>query len=840
MRKRGKLSVSTALSILLLAAVLLMLTLGISMVRNKLLQNTQELGMSLAKSYAGEVEMKINTYSNFMNLGAQYVEEFTQADSSPEQLQSWLHSYFAKLTVLLGENMLDPYAVVDGQIVAANPWSGDGDYDYQGTDWYQAALEAGGELIFTDAYIDAITGMPVITAARQLSSEGDVLAMDLYTNAFRLQEGGDGLPGDYSFYLADSAGNLIYANNHWNVSQETLQDYTDQLLQGIRDGSLFAYDATFADPNGVQRGVYYHEMSNGWTVIITVPLESVLMGDRSITMDLLILGSILLFLVLTAMVVRDLVQHKKIRRADDTIHILGDSFYAIYRVNYRDGTYDAIKNSEDMEQVLSKGGSYSVLLDTIKELVEPGTFQEFERCFSLESIRQRVAEKIPDYGGDYRRRFGEAYKWVNIRTLYDGERAPDEVILCFRVVDEEKRQQLQHTILLQEALETAKKSTKAKSAFFSRMSHDMRTPLNAIIGLSQLAQEHAEEREKIRDYMGKINFAGKQLLTLINDILELSRLESEGNTVENEKFDLKKCVENIGGIFQEQARREEKTFTVTMQIEDTMVRGDEFKLGQILNNLLSNAFKYSEAGAKVELSVRQFVFQQHSKYQFVVEDTGIGMSEQFLSHIFDPYAREAHFATQKVMGTGLGMPIVKSLVQQMSGEISVESTLGQGSKFTVTLPMTTESGEESAPQPVDEGEKETFQLAGRRVLLAEDNELNMEIATEVLTMHGVEVVQAYNGAEAVREFQASAPYAYDAILMDMQMPEMDGCQAARAIRQLDRPDAAVPIVAVTANAFAEDIAKTTEAGMNGHISKPIDFSVLCQTLEGLMACRKER
>ena len=292
-------------------------------------------------------------------------------------------------------------------------------------------------------------------------------------------------------------------------------------------------------------------------------------------------------------------------------------------------------------------------------------------------------------------------------------------------------------------------------------------------------------------------------------------------------------MEDNAAAFRELARKEDRDFTVELELTDAQVEGDPFKLGQILGNLLSNAFKYSRPGDRVRLTVKQFDFQQHSKYQFTVEDTGIGMSEQFLEHIFDPYARETRFAAQTVTGTGLGMPIVKSLVQRMSGEITVESVLGKGSRFTVTLPMEAvrEEGAAQAEAPAEE----TVDLNGRRALLAEDNELNMEIAVELLTMHGVEVLQARDGAEAVSLFQKSPPYAVDAVLMDMQMPVMDGCEAARAIRALDRPDAAsVPIIAVTANAFAEDIARTTEAGMNGHISKPIDFALLCRTLARLV------
>ncbi len=831
--KRG--SINTVLSILLMVACVSMLIFGVILVRAKLLQNTQDLGMSLAESYAAEEELHVATFSNFLELGTQYVEELSGSGAGAAELQAWLHSYFAKITAIVGENVMDPYAVIDGAIVAANPWEGNDGYDYQGTDWYRQALEADGEVIFTDAYIDVITGSPVITAARKFEGSDDVLAMDIFPRNFHERAESKSLPEDGSLYLCDSKGTLLYSSTKWDASDEELQYFTDELFKGIQDGSLLAYDASFRDPDGVQRGAYYYEMSNGWTVILTIPFQTVLMGERNLPVMTMVGISALVIVAMLVMVIRDLVNSRRIRQADTTIHILRDSFYAIYRVNYKTGVYEAIKTSPDVADALSKTGDYQRLLSTVGTLVDPETFQEFSLAFSLESIRQRVAAKIPDYGGDYQRRFGDVYKWVNIRTLYDGSRAPDEVILCFREVDLEKRLQLQHMNILQEALETAKKSTKAKNVFFSNMSHDMRTPLNAIIGLSELAQRDRDDREKVDGYMRKIAFSGKQMLSLVNDILELSRLESGRHTLDCRPFNLRQCVEDLTAVFQDMARKDDRDFSVKMELTDAVVEGDPYKLGQILNNLLSNAFKYSESGDRVELTVKQFDFQQHSKYQFTVEDTGIGMSEQFLEHIFDPYARETRFASQSITGTGLGMPIVKSLVQQMSGEIAVESALGEGSRFTVTLPMEVVRGAEPEEARPEAGAEAPVDLTGKRVLLAEDNELNREIAVEILAMNGMEVVQAGNGAEAVEAFQKSPLYSIHAILMDMQMPVMDGCTAARAIRALDRPDAAgVPIIAATANAFAEDIAKTTEAGMNGHISKPIDFAVLNRTLARLI------
>ena len=260
-------------------------------------------------------------------------------------------------------------------------------------------------------------------------------------------------------------------------------------------------------------------------------------------------------------------------------------------------------------------------------------------------------------------------------------------------------------------------------------------------------------------------------------------------------------MEDCVDIFRHQARLENKTLTADFDLRNRMVLGDAVRISQILNNLLSNAFKYSESGASITVQLSEKSFHKYGKYQLSVADTGQGMSEEFLTHIFEPYARETRFGTRAVVGTGLGMAIVYSLVKRMDGEISVSSELGKGSVFTVTLPMqTVEPPSTPTPEPAAEGSPSD--LSGKKLLLAEDNQINMEIATEILAMHDVQVVQAWDGQQAIDTFAASQPGELDAILMDMQMPNVNGCQAARAIRALDRPDAAtIPIIAVTANAF---------------------------------------
>ena len=826
-------------SVLLLVVTAALLGTAILLVRTKLLQNTQNLGSALARSYALEEELLLDNMEKNVMLASQYIEELQSNETDLDEMQHWIRGYFSKLINILGEGAVDPYAVVDGKIIAANPWDGDEDDRYQDTMWYQQALEAEGKPVCSNAYTDVISGKRVVTISQELSNEGDVFAMDVFIQQAKSRSSVLELPEEYSYYLCDQDGLLIYAVVDRDLDEQTLQTHADYLIERVHDGSLYAYDSTFEDLSGVSRGAYYHQMNNGWTVIITIPVQSMLMGDPNMAVYFMAATASVLFVSMTYLVIRDAFQSRKIKRADDTAHMLGDSFYAIFRVNFQEGTYEAIKVHNDTKDCLSGHGDYAQVMQTMHQLVKSNTYHTFEVCFSLENIRQRVQEGIRDYGGDYQRLFGDSYRWVNVRTLYDPKRAPDEVILCFRDVDTEKRQELQHTILLQEALETAKKSTKAKNEFFSRMSHDMRTPLNAILGCCELAQKtrSSQDSGKVWDYLGKIQFAGKQLLSLINDILELSRLEAGKNALDESVFDLKELLTSTAEIFRENAQSENKSLEISIDLQNPTVRGDEKKIAQILNNLLSNAVKYSRPGDSIHLEARQFDFQKHSKYQIVVEDTGIGMTPAFLEHLFEPYARETAFTSQHTVGTGLGMPIVKSLVQQMSGEITVQSKLGAGSRFTVTIPLQAITAQEVPEQEHLPGQEETFDWSGRTVLLAEDNELNREIATELLEELGARILPAENGEEAVRVFSETLPYEVDVILMDMQMPVMDGCQAAEAIRNLNRPDAAtVPIIAVTANAFSEDIARTTKAGMNAHVAKPLDILVLTQTMQKLMGC----
>ena len=831
--RKNQTTFSIIISALTLLIVALIISISVFLVRNKLLKNAQEMGMALVQSYAMEEEKTLAMFEDFLDMGSQYVNELNENENNEQTIQLWMKDYFSKMTYILGEKIVDPYAVIDGKIIAQNTWEGDRSYHYQETNWYRQAIDHPGQIMFTDAYKDAITQELIITASLALENEGDVLAMDIYPS--KIDKHQKKIQNAYQnsfFYLSDSKGQLIYALTPYELEQTQKQEYNQGLFERIQEGEYAHYDDYYINQEGKQIGVYYYQMDNGWMAIMTIPFHDLLMDESHFLVYGLAATGIIFVVILLVMMIKNMRHIKKLYRYDQMVQILSESYYAMYRIHIYNGTYEVIKTSPAYQLDLPKTGPYLQLLQTVQGVVAQGAFQEFSKCFSLESIRERVQEGISDYGGDFKRRFEDDYRWVNVRTLYNQKIASEEVILCFKDVDVEKRQELGHMLLLQKTLETNKKNMEAKTVFFNHMSHDMRTPLNAIIGFSKLALKHLERPDKIKDYLKKISYSGNQLLALINDILELSKIEAGQRYLDDKTFDIEKTIDETWGLFEERMIEEKKEFQLHIDIQNKMVKGDEFKIHQILNNLLSNAVKYSESGDQITLDVKEMIYQNHHKIQFVVEDTGIGMSQPFLEHLFEPYARETHFSVKSTIGTGLGMPIVKSLVEQMSGEITVESELGKGTKFTVMIPFEIVQKQEDIPV----SKSDVSLLKGKRVLLVEDNDLNMEIASEILKMNDMEVMTARNGQEALHVFETSPLFSIDMILMDMQMPVMDGCQATAMIRQLDRPDAkTVMIIALTANAFSEDVSKALRVGMNAHVAKPIHIKVLNQVMSDLLS-----
>ena len=385
---------------------------------------------------------------------------------------------------------------------------------------------------------------------------------------------------------------------------------------------------------------------------------------------------------------------------------------------------------------------------------------------------------------------------------------------------------------LQIAAENAESANRAKSTFLFNMSHDIRTPMNAIIGYADLASRHSDDPAKLKKYMENIQVCGQNLLMLLNNVLDLARIENDKTEMEYSVSDVEKDFRNCIAMFRNQADSKGQTLTVTTQLPYPYIYADIPHLTEVCTNLVSNAVKYTGAGGTIRCGVTQKPGEKEGWCDTVitVADNGIGMSQEFQKHIFEPFERERTSTVSKVEGSGIGMGIVKKLVGLMGGTVEVESKIGVGSTFTVTIPCRIASEEEAqAKRAADPADRES--LRGTRILLTEDNDLNAEIATELLQEEGCTVDRAKDGVECVDMLEKAANGTYQLILMDVQMPVMNGYDATKKIRRMDDPQKAnIPIVAMTANAFSEDKQVALDAGMNDHIAKPINMSVLVPTL----------
>ena len=389
-----------------------------------------------------------------------------------------------------------------------------------------------------------------------------------------------------------------------------------------------------------------------------------------------------------------------------------------------------------------------------------------------------------------------------------------------------------------EALQTAEHANKAKTDFLSNMSHDIRTPMNAIIGITSLIRHDAGNKAKVIEYADKIDISSQHLLGIINDVLDMSKIEAGKTVFKYSDFSILDFVQELDTIFHSQIYEKKQTLTIIKEnIRHEWVHGDQVHLMQIFSNLLSNAVKYTQEGGEIQFFVEECETKSsvYAKYRFLVSDNGMGMSADFKETIFDPFTRAESSVTNKIQGTGLGMAITRNLVEAMGGTIDVDSELGQGSCFEVLIDLKIAEDRTAALAAQEETDEQDGNiLQGMRFLCAEDNELNAEILTELLKIEGAKCTICENGEEILKAFEQSAPGDYDMILMDVQMPVMNGYEATRAIRRSSHELAkTIPIIAMTANAFSEDIQHSLAAGMNAHVSKPVEMKVLEKTIRSI-------
>ena len=406
--------------------------------------------------------------------------------------------------------------------------------------------------------------------------------------------------------------------------------------------------------------------------------------------------------------------------------------------------------------------------------------------------------------------------------------------ICYLMLHRKQREKL-YTEEIRKSAEKARKANEAKTRFLFNMSHDIRTPMNAIVGFSGLLEKSIHDEKKSLDYIKKIRVSSDILLTIINQVLEMARIESGKITLNPESVNIREMVEAMNTVFESSLTKKSLEYQCSLNVVHDQILCDKTKMEEIILNVVSNSIKYTNPHGKITVSIDELDSEdeKNANYKVVVEDNGIGMSQDYLPHIFEEFSREHTSTETRVAGTGLGLPIVKSLVDRMGGTIEVESEEGKGTRFIMkfSFPVSLEN-------QVREKEKQnipdiTEKLEGKRILLAEDNELNAEIAETVLEETGIKVKHVEDGIQCIEELKKMPEKYYDVILMDVQMPNMDGYTATQRIRDLDDSRAEIPIIAMTANAFSEDMQHSLAAGMNAHISKPVDMKLLKKTIRNI-------
>lgn len=518
------------------------------------------------------------------------------------------------------------------------------------------------------------------------------------------------------------------------------------------------------------------------------------------------------------------------------------AYQMLISVNLTQNTYHMLEYQRFPVPKPGVEGCFNDLIERELATVHPDHQDEFQRKFSRQALiaafssgEPIVAMKVPHKGED-----GE-YHWNFTQVVRVESPHTDDLIeiTLSRNIDEERRleearleKERQAKTLLEDALQKAEKASRAKSDFLSRMSHDIRTPMNAIVGMTELARRHIRDEARLHDYLEKIASSGAHLLKLVNEVLDVGKIESGVMKLEEAEFNLHDLVRET--VEMVRLPLESKRQTLAVHIDAglyPLVRGDARRLKQVLTNILENASKYTGEEGDISFRVEESPGKDQAEgaYRFAIEDTGIGMKPEYLRHIFEPFSRADDSLTGNIPGTGLGMTIVKNLVSLMGGTIQVESEYGRGSRFSVTLCLT-RSHTPPAATPVEKLRAEAT-FSDLRVLLVEDNAFNRQIATEMLNLLGATVEVAEDGQQAVEAVRAHPPAYYDIVFMDIQMPVLNGYDAARTIRHSGQEGAdSLPIIAMTADAFVEDVRRARLSGMNGHLAKPISIDQLKKVL----------
>ncbi len=522
----------------------------------------------------------------------------------------------------------------------------------------------------------------------------------------------------------------------------------------------------------------------------------------------------------------------------DMIYALSLDYYTIYLVDLETDTFTVQRRTKKLtsstaERMMRTAVYSKDIEEYIVQYVHIDDREMVQKKLQLESLCSNHMEVAKVYTIRYRRVTEGEIEWIEWRIVkFLGENKKQKALLAIKNVTQEVKKEIEQKLCLENAIKQAESAKKVKKNFLSNMSHDIRTPLNAIVGFSEIAENDFNDKEAVWEYLEKIRASASHLRNLVNNVLEMSQMENGNIELQEEKCNLSLIIRNVISMIQPQFSSKEITLSLDEKIKDKNVYADLVRLQEVFFNILDNMVKFTKKQGSVSIYVRQLESEKegYGSYEFILEDTGIGMKKEFLEHIFEQFEREKNTTDSKVEGIGLGMAIVKAIIDKMQGKIHVDSEQGKGTKFVIHIMLQLQEQKEGKEKDflLEEDSKIFYK---KRILIVEDNEMNREIARELLEEVGFVIEIAENGLEAVNKIKESKEGYYDAVLMDIQMPVMNGYEATEAIRRLVRKDAAkIPIVALTANAFEEDRKKAIESGMNAHISKPLNVNELCGVL----------
>ena len=525
---------------------------------------------------------------------------------------------------------------------------------------------------------------------------------------------------------------------------------------------------------------------------------------------------------------------KQVKKTRQALQGLGTAYYHISRLNLKTKKVELVKRSRKRElDIKDNIADWDPQFKIIEGVIAEPFVQKYIDFFDLQTMAARLHNK-ESMSSEFKKKDGSWFRFLSmvVPQSYDKNGKVTSVLIANRDVTEEKLRELRQEEELREAKLKAECANKEKSSFLFNMSHDIRTPMNAIIGYADLASRHLKETEKIGRYLETIQICGERLLSLLSNVLDLARIENNKIEMEYDVSNVHENFENCVAMFQQLAESKNQTLSLTEQIMYPYVYMDAPHLSEICFNIISNAIKYTNTGGTISCDVVQKSCEKDDWCNMIITitDNGIGMSEDFQKHIFEIFERERNSTVSHIEGSGIGMGITKKLVDLMDGTIEVKSKQGEGSIFTVTVPCRKASKEDSMMKKKSNLRNKNC-LNGVRILLVEDNEINAEIATELLTEEGCIVETANDGVACIDMIEKADADYYKMILMDIQMPVMNGYDAALAIRKMkDTKKSRIPIIAMTANVFAEDIQKVLSVGMNAHVTKPVDMNILVPTM----------